>query len=129
MANSGVDIRDYGWKRTIDRLSAMSRARVDVGIFRPAKLAKYAAIHQHRFGWKTQADTIIEPDLPAMMDRLRAAVVDGRGTFEVVLQEFAAPVVAGMRSVISGATGLRGGAGLYKTGAMLRAVTARIKIP
>ena len=121
-----VIIKDMGWSRAVDRLAAMGRARVDVGIFGSGKVAKYSAIHEHRFGWRKRAERMDESTVGDRMSRLQAAVVDGSASFRAVLTAFALPYINTMRASILGELG---GRRLFLTGAMVAAVKERIKVP
>ena len=124
-----VKIRDMGWQRAIDRLTAMDRARVDVGITSPADVARYAAVHEHRFHWRTRAELRDRPNIPDRERALQREIVEGTTTYAEALLHFGEPLMMTMRAEILGEYGLRDGRGLFLTGAMHDAVQVRVKAP
>jgi hypothetical protein len=127
-----------GFARAVDRLSALKRAMVTVGVFGPPEVAKYAAIHEHSRGWKSRADARIEGrTLDRAVKLVQSRTIEGSRSFKDILEFFGAVMIQEYRDEILGVHGLRGGKlpgggrkkGLVLTHDLERAVDRKLRVP
>jgi len=115
MSNDVTD-KDLGFRDALDGLLARDGVTLEVGINKPRKVAKYAAIQESRN--RFLRDTVDARDEAADLARIQRAAVAGRPLEQVTA--FGEELVAQTRNRIDTL-------GLIKSGAMRAAVTQRIK--
>lgn len=83
-SRSGVTVLDLGWARMIKGFERINKRKIDVGI-RNRRVAKYAAILQARYGWKSLSDDKIRRLLDRYLVEVLTAVVDGKDIDKTLL--------------------------------------------
>jgi len=127
---SSIAIKDMGFDRAIDRLTALKRAVVEVHV--PDKeQARVAGILEVWYGWKKHVDAEIDEATAAILEEAQAAIIEGRESYRVILSRVGSRLRDRWYHVIDGKTGIIGGPGtppgLVDTGAFRAAVKIKLK--
>jgi len=125
---SYVAIKDMGFKRAVDRLSAAARCWAKVGVMKGAEVKRYAAGLEAAYAWKSRADQRLERIIDKWLEVVNAEIIAGNKSFTAIFTDFANKVADEYRAEIH-VTPSGVNPGLIDTGAFLASIGVKIQAP